>query len=126
VDGTDRGRRPPLEQVGTPPDPRFSFANERTFLAWNRTALALIATGLAVVQFLRLDLGGARLVIAIPLIALGALIALQSLRRWDASERAMRLGRPLPASRGQGLLAIGIGAVALLAGVLVVVDAIVR
>ncbi len=25
---------------GTEPDPRFTFANERTFLAWSRTALA--------------------------------------------------------------------------------------
>jgi putative membrane protein len=34
------------------PDVRFSFANERTFLAWNRTALALIATGIAATQLL--------------------------------------------------------------------------
>jgi hypothetical protein len=30
------------------PDYRFTFANERTFLAWIRTALALIAGGVAV------------------------------------------------------------------------------
>ena len=41
-----------LEQTGQDPDPRFTFANERTFLAWNRTALALIAAGLAAAQFL--------------------------------------------------------------------------
>ncbi|MET1000460.1 MAG: DUF202 domain-containing protein, partial [Acidimicrobiia bacterium] len=41
-------RKPPLREVGRDPDPRFSYANERTFLAWNRTALALIAAGLAV------------------------------------------------------------------------------
>ncbi|HET9720820.1 MAG TPA: DUF202 domain-containing protein [Solirubrobacteraceae bacterium] len=38
---------PRLNEVGEDPDPRFTFANERTFLAWNRTALALIAAGLA-------------------------------------------------------------------------------
>ena len=32
---------------GTEPDPRFTLANERTFLAWIRTALALIAGGVA-------------------------------------------------------------------------------
>jgi putative membrane protein len=37
---------------GTEPDPRFSFANERTFLAWSRTALALVVAGLAVTQLL--------------------------------------------------------------------------
>ncbi len=34
---------------GTEPDPRFSLANERTFLAWIRTSLALLATGVALV-----------------------------------------------------------------------------
>ena len=38
---------------GTEPDPRFTFANERTFLAWSRTALALVVVaGLGVVQLL--------------------------------------------------------------------------
>ena len=36
-------RRPPLRSVGTDPDYRFTLANERTFLAWLRTALALLA-----------------------------------------------------------------------------------
>ena len=43
---------PPPETVGKEPDPRFSYANERTFLAWNRTALALISVGLAVTNLL--------------------------------------------------------------------------
>ena len=37
---------------GTEPDPRFTFANERTFLAWSRTALALVVAGLGIVQLL--------------------------------------------------------------------------
>jgi hypothetical protein len=37
---------------GTEPDPRYTFANERTFLAWSRTALALVVAGLGVVQLL--------------------------------------------------------------------------
>ena len=36
--------------VGEEPDYRFTLANERTFLAWIRTALALIAGGVALVQ----------------------------------------------------------------------------
>lgn len=44
----------PQEPAGTDtePDTRFTFANERTFLAWHRTALALVVAGLAIVQFL--------------------------------------------------------------------------
>ncbi len=89
-----------------------------------RTALALILTGLAVVQFLKVAAAPARLVIAVPLIGLGAVIAVMSLRRWDESERAIRLGRPLPRSRSHAVVALGIGAIALLAGVFVIVDAI--
>jgi uncharacterized membrane protein YidH (DUF202 family) len=32
------------------PDVRFTYANERTFLVWNRTALPLIATGVAATE----------------------------------------------------------------------------
>ena len=84
-----------LEQTGSDPDPRFTFANERTFLAWNRTALALVAAGLAAAQFLKFNLHGLRLIIAVPLIVLGAALALASYLRWEDSERAMRLRQPL-------------------------------
>jgi len=109
-------RRPPLDQVGKEPDVRFTYANERTFLAWNRTALALIATGVAATQLLPvLDIDFGRRLLGLPLIAMGALLALASYRRWDANERAMRLGEPLPPSPLPRLLALGIGVVAVLA-----------
>lgn len=74
------------------------MANERTFLAWNRTALALIGGGLAVEQFL--DTGRtARLALAIPLIVLGAVIAASSYSRWRSNEAAMERGESLPPSR---------------------------
>ena len=86
------------------PDPRFTLANERTFLAWNRTALALIGGGLAVEQFL--DTGTtARLALAIPLILLGALIAATSYSRWRANEAAMERGESLQPSRMPILIA---------------------
>lgn len=111
-----RERRPPLEQVGKEPDVRFTYANERTFLAWNRTALALIATGVAATQLLPvLDIDFGRRLLGLPLIAMGAFLAIASYRRWDANERAMRVGEPLPPSPLPRLLALGIGVVAVLA-----------
>ena len=93
------------------PDPRFTMANERTFLAWNRTALAFIAGGLAIEQFL--DVGRApRLLVSIPLICLGGFVGVAGYWRWRASEDAMRAGRPVGESGVPLLLA---GAMVLLA-----------
>jgi putative membrane protein len=90
------------------PDTRFTQANERTFLAWNRTALAFIASGLAVEQFL--DTGrGARLVVAIPLILLGGCIGVAGYFRWQHAEEAIRSGRDLAPSRMPKVLAIAFG-----------------
>ena len=85
-----------LRDVGEDPDPRFTFANERTFLAWNRTALALIGGGLAAGQLLDFDSEAVRLLVALPPVVLGGVLAVTSYRRWEANERAMRLGEPLP------------------------------
>ena len=85
-----------LRDVGEDPDPRFTFANERTFLAWNRTALALIGGGLAAGQLLEFDSEWVRLLVSLPPILLGGVLALTSYRRWEANERAMRLREPLP------------------------------
>lgn len=112
--------------VGKDPDPRFTFANERTFLAWARTGLALIGGGLVAAQVLHFGLGGAHLLVAIPAILLGGLIAMASYFRWEVNERAMRLGRPLGYSPLVRLLALGVAVLAVISIVLVVVGAIVR
>ncbi|MEX2658806.1 MAG: DUF202 domain-containing protein [Acidimicrobiales bacterium] len=117
-----RRSRTPLEEVGVRPDYRFSFANERTFLAWIRTSLALVAGGLAVNELLpEFDVPGGRRLLGLPLIALGALIALTSLRRWEAGERAMRLGEDLTHSWLQRVVAFGVGIAAVIAAVFVAV-----
>jgi putative membrane protein len=91
---------PDPETVGDDIDPRFSLANERTFLAWIRTALALISIGLAVTQLLPpFDLPGGRRIIGVPLMVLGIVVAVQALREWLGNERAMRQGGRLPRPR---------------------------
>jgi putative membrane protein len=115
-------RRSDLRAVGRDPDPRFTLANERTFLAWNRTALALIGGGLAAGQLLEFDSRGARLAVSLPPIALGLVLALVSYRRWEANERALRLDEPLPTGAPR-LLAIGIAVVGVIVAVALVVDA---
>jgi putative membrane protein len=101
------------------PDVRFTYANERTFLAWNRTALALIATGVAATQLLpEFHVSGGRRLLGLPLIALGALVAGTSFLHWKANERAMRRNQPLPRSLMPLVLSIGIGVVAVIAVVL--------
>jgi inner membrane protein YidH len=108
------------------PDARFTFANERTFLAWSRTALALVVGGLAVAQLLPPFPGvpGARHAIGIPLILLGAAIAVLSYAEWQASQRALRRGQPLPRSRLPLFLAGTIGVIALLAAALALLSAV--
>jgi inner membrane protein YidH len=110
---------------GTEPDARFTYANERTFLAWNRTALALVVAGLAVVQLLPPFPGvpWGRHVIAIPLIVLGAVISVASFREWRRNQRAMRRREPLPRSALPVTLAGSIAALAVLSAVLVLISA---
>jgi putative membrane protein len=110
-----------LHEVGTTPDYRFSLANERTFLAWIRTGLALVGGGLAVAGFLPpLRMTHLREAIALVLILLGASIGVRAVDHWARSERAMRLGRPLPQSRFPAILGLvlGLGGLLLTAAVL--------
>ncbi|MDQ3146595.1 MAG: DUF202 domain-containing protein [Actinomycetota bacterium] len=113
-------------RTGIEPDARFSLANERTFLAWNRTALALLAGGLAVVQFADDALGSApaRLVVGLPLVALSGVLAATSHRRLQANQVALRTGGALPRSTLPALLAATIAGVAAVATLLAVVQAV--
>ncbi len=92
-----RSERPPLHEVGEAPDYRFTLANERTFLAWVRTALALMAAGVAVVQFVP-GFAAIRHALGFVLISLGGVVATVAYAQWERAERAMRLGERLPHS----------------------------
>jgi putative membrane protein len=110
---------------GTEPDPRYTFANERTFLAWSRTALALVVAGLGVVQLLPPFPGvpWGRHVLGVPLIVFGAVVAVTAYLEWVRNQRAMRLRRPLPQSVMPKLLAAVVAALAVISGVVVLVSA---
>ena len=110
---------------GTDPDPRFTFANERTFLAWSRTALALVVAGLGVVQLLPPFPGvpWGRHVLGVPLIVFGALVAVTAYREWTKSQWAMRHGQPLPRSVMPVIMAVIIAAMAVASAVVVLVSA---
>lgn len=111
-------RRPAwVYDQGTEPDYRFSFANERTYLAWLRTALALIAGGVAV-DVLDIDDGGRGRPLAVALVLLGMGAAVLSGVRWAQAERAMRLGKPLPGFTLVAVLPLGLVLAALALGAL--------
>jgi inner membrane protein YidH len=112
------------EPVEHEPDARYTFANERTFLAWIRTALALVAAGLAIIQLLPPFHGirWGRHAIGIPLIVLGGTIALLSYREWTANQRALRRDEPLRRSWLPQVLAVTIAVVGLIAAVVAVLS----
>lgn len=100
--------------VGEEPDPRFSLANERTFLAWTRTGLALIAAGVAL-EVLGLDLHpGFRLAASLLLIVGGIIVVPFAWWEWMRAERALRRSTPLPGAVSSALLAVIVVAVGLL------------
>lgn len=86
---------------GREPDYRFSLANERTFLAWMRTALALVAVAVAVLfhqfgtriepRWLLTALSGGVAVVA-------SLVATCGFTHWRSNQIAMRHDRALPGS----------------------------
>jgi putative membrane protein len=116
MDDTNRAPEPE-------PDVQLSFANERTFLAWERTALGLITAGLAITQLLpSFDFPGGRRLIGLPLIALGTVIAAVSWWEWRRNQDAIRDDRSLPSSHLPVIVAVVVSVVALFGFVLVIVE----
>jgi putative membrane protein len=106
-----------LYRQGTEPDPRFTLANERTFLAWIRTSLAFIAGGIAL-NALSFEIDpGVKHWLSIIALSLGALTAAWAWYSWLRVELAMRNKTPLPHSPGLIVLTSALLAVAVIAAI---------
>jgi putative membrane protein len=115
----------PEGEAESEPDYRFTLANERTFLAWLRTALALLAAAIAVVQLVpEFAVPGARHVVGGLLAVLAVLTSATGLHRWQQVDYAIRRDQPLPRQRVPWVLAGGLILVALLSVLLVAVKAV--
>ncbi len=100
------------------PDYRFTLANERTFLAYIRTAIALDGAGLAVVQFLT-TVGNhrGRVLVGILLVVGGLATTLAGFHRWRSVQTAMRRDESLPTSYVPRLLMLILAVASLAAAI---------
>ncbi len=105
------------------PDYRFTLANERTFLAWIRTALGLLAGGVAVHQLVApFRIAWVQTAIAVGALVLAIVLAVGAYSHWRSVQRAMRRGAPLPGNSLVPIVAVGAGIIALLAGLAVLIS----
>jgi putative membrane protein len=110
TDETESGRE--SSDGGDHPDYRFTLANERTFLAWMRTSLALLAGGIALEVAPSLGVRGVHTTLTVAAVALSLVLAVASYVRWSQIEQAMRRGEPLPHPLAIPVLATVIAALA--------------
>jgi inner membrane protein YidH len=104
----------------TPPerldiDVRFLLANERTLLAWLRTALALMAGGVALVQLA--DNRHLLQAVGVALLVLGGIAGIIGHVRYRVAQQAIRAGVLPPPGHGPALITTG---VVLVAAILIV------
>lgn len=86
--------------AGKTPDYRFTLANERTFLAWIRTAMAMMAGAVGIEQFAsQLSSPVLRMIISLMLLGAAALLGTLAWRRWRSNEYSMRMDCSLPYTR---------------------------
>ncbi|MFC4604863.1 YidH family protein [Rhodococcus kronopolitis] len=106
------------------PDERFTLASERTFLAWMRTALGLLAGGIAMVHLVpEFSTGWVRTTLGLMLIVLAVLAPIAGLRRWLQVRHALETGATMPEDRDLWVFAVAISVIAGLAVVVTVIGA---
>ncbi|MCW2781025.1 MAG: hypothetical protein JWR35_1474 [Marmoricola sp.] len=105
----------------TDPDVRFSLANERTLLAYQRTSIGLIAAAITVAHFF--GDGAIVVTLSLGLLVAGAIAGVGGYLRFRAVDEAIREGRPMPGSMSPHVLSIVIVVCVVLAAIYVVVKA---
>lgn len=109
-----------VRSVGDDPDPRFTLANERTFLAWVTTSLGLLGIGLAVGTIIPGEHFAINL-LAILWILMAAILSIRALLRWFRMERAIRLNQGLPLSTSIPVVAVSLALLSVATGLAVVI-----
>ena len=104
-------------------DYRFLLANERTFLAWIRTALSLQIAGLGVLQFLTHGHDIVRYTLGIGLVLAGSYVGLTGYLRYYANERAIRAGTDLTRIRASVVVVVAVVVLPPLAAVILALSA---
>jgi putative membrane protein len=107
----------PTPRDGAQVDYRFLLANERTFLAWLRTALSLQIAGLGVLQFLTHGHDTVRYVLGLGLVMTGSYVGVVSFRRYYSNERAIRAGEDLTRVRSSVFVVVAVVVLPLLAAI---------
>lgn len=105
------------------PDPRFTLANERTYLTWLSTSLALSAGGVAMAAVSAdVFVPWMRTLLAVVLVSLSALAAAMAYPRWRRVQHALRSSAPLPPPALAPLFGYGVAVVAVLALILILLS----
>lgn len=116
------GREPAAERYAEiEPDPRFTLANERTMLAWQRSCVALLAAALAVIQLATVVPRPLRVAISVLLVILGLVLSVSGYLVWQERERRLRQGQPLKPHPVLVVLPMGLLVLAALVGVAVLI-----
>lgn len=111
----------PEPVIAAEPDLRFALASERTLLAYQRTAIALIVAAVGFAHFL--DRGALLMVLCLVLVAAGAVAAIGGHYRYLAVNHAIATGRPIPSSPVPILLTTALTAVVVLSVFMVITKA---
>ena len=103
------------------PDARFTLANERTLLAYQRSAIGLMAAAIAIGHFF----GDEPLVVVLALVLLGtgAFAAVGGYVRYRQVDEALRAGRPIGSGSAAHLVSVAVLLSLVLAAVYVITQA---
>jgi putative membrane protein len=111
-----------INRSSTPPghaDYRFLLANERTFLAYVRTAVALDVAGFGILQFLTHSQDAVRVVFGIAMVLAGSFVGMVGYRRFRRNEQTIRADGDMTTARSPVLLALAVGVLPMVAALVI-------